>query len=205
MRHRNAHRSSDASPSTASRSCATRPRRCCARAHRDDGAEGQGAAAVRRAADHHRQARRQAADPKGQTLLGAPPGDARPPQRGRRHEAVRQLAPRFMERPGGYTRILKLGHRRGDARGDRADRTGRQRVRPEEGGGREERGRSRPREPETAPKTPEEPSASACAPRRQRIRGGKKEQGDGGAKGKASKPARGAAKKTTTPRKAGGS
>ena len=36
------------------------------------------------------------------------------------------------------------------------------------------------------------------------IRGGAKNQ-DGGAKSKASKPARGAAKKTTTPRKAGGS
>ena len=39
----------------------------------------------------------------------------------------------------------------------------------------------------------------------QRLRGGKKDQGDGGAKAKASKPSRAAAKKSTTPRKAGGS
>jgi len=31
------------------------------------------------------------------------------------HKLVEEIAPRFEDRPGGYTRMLKLGARRGDA------------------------------------------------------------------------------------------
>ncbi len=114
-----------------------------------------------------------------------------------------ELAPRFMERPGGYTRILRIGHRRGDAAevaqieliGSEFD----------------------PKKAEEEKKAAEAAAAAGEAPKQTKslgerlrgaaksIRGGDKKKQDGGAKNKASKPARGGAKKTTTPRKAGGS
>jgi large subunit ribosomal protein L17 len=112
-----------------------------------------------------------------------------------------ELAPRFMERPGGYIRILRLGHRRGDGGaiaqielvGSEYD----------------------PKKAE-AEKAEQEAAAAADAPKQksvgerlraaaQSLRGKKDAKTKGDAShAKPTRPAKGG-KKTTTPRKAGGS
>jgi large subunit ribosomal protein L17 len=106
------------------------------------------------------------------------------------------IAPRFATRPGGYTRLLRIGYRKGDSA----------EVAQVELVGSEY-------DPRAAQK--DEGSKEAPAPKKQgvggrlraaaeRLRGGNKPEGDGG-KSKATKPAKGTARRATTPRKAGGS
>jgi large subunit ribosomal protein L17 len=105
------------------------------------------------------------------------------------------LAPRFAERPGGYTRILRVGYRRGDsAEVAHVELVG--------------------SEYNPAAKVEKDDDAGEDTPKRakgvgerikraaQRMRGG---TGEGGHKAQAGGQTKGAARKSTTPRKAGGS
>lgn len=104
------------------------------------------------------------------------------------------IAPRYVERAGGYTRLLRLGHRRGDAAelaevellGSEYDPNA---------------------EAEAADKAAaDKPKKKTVGGRIREALGGrsKKADKDAAMKTRASKPAKGAAKKVTTPRKAGG-
>jgi large subunit ribosomal protein L17 len=105
-----------------------------------------------------------------------------------------ELAPRFADRPGGYTRILRIGFRRGDgAETAQIELVGSEWT-PEE---------AKPAEGEEgeAPKKTKGLGERLRQTAR-RMRGGKE---GGGSKGQAGGQTKGAARKTTTPRKAGGS
>jgi hypothetical protein len=103
------------------------------------------------------------------------------------------LAPRFADRPGGYTRILRVGYRRGDSAevaqvelvGSEYDPSAK--VEKEEG--------------EEAPKK-SKGVGERIKQAAQRMRAGK---GERGSKAQAGGQTRGKAQKSTTPRKAGGS
>jgi large subunit ribosomal protein L17 len=99
------------------------------------------------------------------------------------------IAPRFAERPGGYTRLLRLGHRRGDA----ADLAQVELVGSE-----------------FNPKAAEEAAAATGEKPKKKTMGGRirealtgRRKAEGATKGKVDKAAKGGGK-VTTPRKAGG-
>ena len=104
------------------------------------------------------------------------------------------LAPRFAERPGGYTRILRVGFRRGDA----AEVAHVELVGSEYNPKAAEAIEGEDKEAPKKPKGMGERLRQAA----QRIRGGGKESPS---KGQAKGQTTGAARKSTTPRKAGGS
>jgi large subunit ribosomal protein L17 len=103
------------------------------------------------------------------------------------------LAPRFAARAGGYTRLLRLGHRKGDdAELAQVELIGSE-FDPQAKTGAEA--------PEGA--KPSKGVGGRLRAAAERLRG-KKDDSDAAGK-KAPKPSKGVARKTTTPRKAGGS
>ena len=109
------------------------------------------------------------------------------------HTLFAEIGPFYADRAGGYTRILRVGFRRGDgAETAQIELVGSEWTPAEE-----------PKEGEDA----EAPKKSKGLGERLRqtarnLRGGGK---DGGSKGQAKGQTQGATRKTTTPRKAGGS
>ena len=108
------------------------------------------------------------------------------------------IAPRYAERPGGYTRILRVGFRRGDsAEVAQVELVG------SEYSPKSAEERKTEKESDAALKTRSVGDRLRSAARG--LRGGAKSEQGGGSKGQAGGQTRGKAQKSTTPRKAGGS
>ena len=103
-----------------------------------------------------------------------------------------EVAPRFASRPGGYTRLLRVGFRRGDG----AD------VAQIELVGSEYDPNAETEKSESTGEKPKKSVGQRLRATAERLRGKKD---DGEKAPKAPKPSRGTARKVTTPRKAGGS
>jgi len=108
-----------------------------------------------------------------------------------------EVAPRFAERPGGYTRILRVGFRRGDA----AEVAHVELVGSEYNPRAEQEAKAA--EQKDAPKK-SKGIGERLKQTAQRMRGAKPAD-TGGSKAQAKGQTRGRAQKSTTPRKAGGS
>jgi len=107
------------------------------------------------------------------------------------------LAPRFAERPGGYTRILRIGFRRGDA----AEVAQMELV----GSEYNPRAAEQKEQQEEAAKPKAKGVGERIRAAAQRMRTKKKEESPTREKGQAKGQTRGAARKSTAPRKQGGS
>ena len=136
---------------------------------------------------------RAAAD--GEGAERAPSGHAGPAGPRGRHQAVRHDRAAVRRRaPGGYTRLLRVGFRRGDApKSRRSSSSAASSIRA--------------RRPRATAEGEAKPKAKGVGGRlraaAERLRG-KKDDDEGGQK-PSTKPSKGVARKSTTPRKAGGS
>jgi large subunit ribosomal protein L17 len=109
------------------------------------------------------------------------------------------IAPRYVDRPGGYTRLLRLGYRRGDG----AEIAEVELIGSEYDPNKAEKG-------DKADASPDKPQGAKKKSMGGRIRealsgGRKKSDDEPGGKTKAGKAAKGPGKRSTTPRKVGGS
>jgi large subunit ribosomal protein L17 len=104
------------------------------------------------------------------------------------------LAPRFAERPGGYTRILKIGFRRGDAAEIAQMELVGSEYDPQVGTGKDGDDQDAPKKTKGV--------GDRLKQAAQRIRGARD---TGGSKAQAGGQTKGSTRKPTTPRKAGGS